>query len=145
MFLTMFPFTEYFQERKEDLKVHLNVDMLVLTRLFQKVNNGQIRFGTLFPDVVRYCGQYRGVNAAPFSSTDGFKTLLMFVYQSMANFSDLGGNETVELKPFWTYITSKKEREHWHSAVRDFGSTLIGFQNSEVSGGMEEDSIMNPI
>ena len=116
MFLTMLPLTEYFQERKkdQDRKVHLKVDMMVLTQITQKVNNDQIRFVTLFPDVVRYCGQYRtGVgkkDPACFSPTDGLKSLLMFVYHSMANFSDIGGHASVELKPFWMHMISPEDK-----------------------------------
>ena len=151
MFLTMLPLTEFFQERNkdEDFKVHLIVDMMVLTEITQKIHYGQIRFETLFPDVVKYCGQHKsgGAKTAPagFSVTDGLKSLLMFVYYSMANFSDIQGDETIELKPFWNFIISPAEIEAWTAAIHDFGSTLTGYQNSEVSGGMEEEDIMNRI
>jgi hypothetical protein len=113
----MLPLTEFFQERNEDedLKVHLIVDMMVLTEITQKIHYGQIRFETLFPDVVKYCGHYRSgggkKEAALFSPMDGLESLLMFVYYSMATLSTIQGDETIELKLFWNFIISPAEED----------------------------------
>jgi hypothetical protein len=109
MVLTMFSYPEFFQVRKVDPAVHLGEDLVVLTTLGTTVHpDGTppgIRFSSMFPDVARYCGQYRlGLKPPPknaprtkkekedepcdFSPTGGMLTLQILVYMSMANFSD---------------------------------------------------------
>jgi hypothetical protein len=158
--LTMFSFPEYFMVRKDETQtqgVHLGVDLLVLSEVGNKLHKGNIRFAALFPEVVKYCGQYRGrgtkaaANKKPdpcdFSPKDGLLTLQILVYHSMANFSDLNGDTNMELKPLWNDMVgiNAPDKVKWNFALHDYGSFLLGYQNTEVSGMCGEEYSIHQI
>jgi hypothetical protein len=107
----------------------------------------------MFPEVARYCGQYRlGLKPPPritqkkkvekedepcdFSNTDGISTLQILVYMSMTNISDINGDASTELRPFLHRITHK-DLPSWNVPVHDYGCILLGYQNTEVSGAFQ--------
>jgi hypothetical protein len=100
------------------------LDLRVLSLLGTHIDGRPIptRFSSMFPEVARYCGQYRlGLKPPPritpkkkvekedepcdFSNTDGMSTLQILVYMSMTNVSDIKGDSTTELRPFLERIT----------------------------------------